>query len=96
MADIQVTAVAKIIEGALENDLEKVRAYAEHIANYLDERGEKGSRIIRSKLDGTYKNKNKVVLDNLKSIPKNCYLYDCVNDNCGNETNCRAECSRRI
>lgn len=97
MADIQVTAVAKIIEGALENDLEKVKAYAEHIAKYLDENNEgRGAKIIRSKLDGSYKNKLKVVLDNINKIPKDCYLYDCITDNCGNESNCKAECPRKI
>jgi hypothetical protein len=64
MAEIQITAVAKIIEGALDGDLLKVKAYAEHIAQYLDEHNEgRGAKIIRSRLDGTYKTSPKVILD---------------------------------
>jgi len=64
MADIQITAVAKIIEGALDGDLLKVKSYAEHIAQYLDEHNEgRGAKIIRSRLDGTYKTSPKVTLD---------------------------------
>ena len=62
MADIQITAVVKIIEGALENDMAKVTAYAEHIAKYLEERNEgRCAKIIRDRLDGSYKSKPKVV-----------------------------------
>jgi hypothetical protein len=64
MAEIQITAVAKIIEGALDGDLFKVKAYAEHIAQYLDEHNEgRGAKIIRSRLDGTYKTSPKITLD---------------------------------
>ena len=62
--DIQIVAVSKIIEGAIEGDLLKVKSYAEHIVKYLEDKGEqRAARIIRSKIDGSHKYENNVVLD---------------------------------
>lgn len=64
MADIPITMVAKVIEGAIDGDMRKVKAYAESIADFLEDDGaESASRIIQSKLDGSYKNEPKVTLD---------------------------------
>ena len=66
MVNIEMMAwiIAKIIEGALNGDLLKVKSYAEHIVKYLDKHNEgNGAKIIRSMLDGTYKKSNKVILD---------------------------------
>lgn len=64
MSDIPVVTVAKILEGALEGDLFKVKSYTELAIKNLEEEGEERSaRILRSRLDGTYKNSPKVTLD---------------------------------
>lgn len=64
MPNIHVTSVAKIIEGALIGDLHKVIAYANLIADSLEKDGDKrAARIIRSRLDGSYKNQPQVTLD---------------------------------
>lgn len=57
--------VAKILEGALENDMLKVKSYASLLVQNLEKDGdERGARIIRRRLDGSYKNdKNIVVAD---------------------------------
>lgn len=36
-----------------------------------------------------YKNGN-------SQVPKECYLYDCMTDTCGNENNCKDVCPRII
>ena len=62
---ISVTAVAKIIEGALEGDMSKVRGYADLIAQTLKSDGEiRGYKIIASRLDGSYKEQPSVTLEN--------------------------------
>jgi len=62
--EIQVTAVAKIVEGAMEGDLTKVTAYANHIAEQLEKQGEdRAARIIRKKLDRSYKSEPVITLD---------------------------------
>jgi hypothetical protein len=59
---MNAVTVGKMLEGALEGDLKKVRAYAELIADNLEKDGEeRAARIIRSKLDGTYKTQPKIV-----------------------------------
>jgi hypothetical protein len=64
MAQIHVVSVGKIIEGALSGDVEKVKAYANFIADQLEKDGEaRCARIIRSKLDGSYKDSPKITLD---------------------------------
>jgi len=62
--DIQITAVSKIIEGAMEGDMAKVKAYAKHIAEQLENQGElRAAKIIYNRLNGSYKNESKVILD---------------------------------
>lgn len=57
--------IIKILEGALENDIHKVISYAELFAENLEKDGEdRKARIIRKRLDGSYKNReNIIVLD---------------------------------
>ena len=62
MSDISTVMVGKIIEGALDGDIQKVKAYAQLIAEKLEEQDNlRASKIIRSKLDGSYKNSEKIV-----------------------------------
>ena len=62
MKDIGVVTIAKLIEAHYEKDEHKFRAYAEFIAEAYKERGEeRAERIIRSKMDGSYKNKPVVI-----------------------------------
>jgi hypothetical protein len=62
MSEISVVTVAKVIEGALEGDIQKVKSYAELIADNLYKNGdERAAKIIRSKLDGSYKTQPKIV-----------------------------------
>ena len=62
MKVIGAVIIGKLIEAHYKKDEHKFKAYAEHIADALKEQGdERGERIIRSKIDGTYKNKPKVV-----------------------------------
>lgn len=57
--------VSRMLEGALENDMVKVKSYAKLLADNLEKDGDKrGARIIRKRLDGSYKNReNILVLD---------------------------------
>ena len=51
----------KLIEAHYGKDEHKFKSYAEFIADAYNEIGEeRAERIIRSKIDGTYKNKPKV------------------------------------
>ena len=53
MVEINVESVAMIIEGALEGDIRKVRAYAIMIAGNLEYDGEEEvAKVIKSKLIG--------------------------------------------
>lgn len=62
MKEICVVTIGKLIEAHYERDEPKFKAYAEFIAEAYKERGEeRAERIIRSKIDGTYKNKPVVV-----------------------------------
>lgn len=55
---IGVVTIGKLIEAHYEKDEHKFKAYAEFIAEAYKERGEeRAERIIRSKIDGSYKNK---------------------------------------
>lgn len=64
MKAIGTVTVGKLIQAHYEKDETKFKAYAEFIADALKEQGdERGYRIIRSKIDGSYKDKPKVVLD---------------------------------
>ena len=64
MKAIGTVTIGKLIQAHYEKDETKFKAYAEFIADALKEQGdERGYRIIRSKIDGSYKDKPKVVLD---------------------------------
>lgn len=53
MAEINIESVAMIIEGALEGDIRKVRAYAIMIAGNLEYEGqEEAAKVINLKLFG--------------------------------------------
>ena len=62
--EVPIVSVGKIIEGAMDGDLEKVKSYSLFIAYKLEKQGElSAAKLIRSKLDGSYKYQNKVVID---------------------------------
>lgn len=62
MKEIGAVTIGKLIEAHYEKNENKFKAYAEFIAEAYKERGEeRAERIIRSKIDGTYKNKPVVV-----------------------------------
>ena len=66
MKEIGVVTIGKLIKAHYEKDEHKFKAYAEFIAEAYKEKGEeRAERIIRSKIDGSYKNKPvAVTLDN--------------------------------
>lgn len=54
---ISTVTIGKLIEAHYEKDEVKFKAYAEYIADVLKEQeDERGERIIRSRINGTYKN----------------------------------------
>ena len=60
---IGTVTISKLIQAHYEKDETKFKAYAEFIADALKEQGdERGYRIIRSKIDGSYKDKPKAVM----------------------------------
>ena len=60
---IGAVTIGKLIEAHYEKDEHKFKAYVEFIAEAYKERGEeRAERIIRSKIDGSYKNKSLVVI----------------------------------
>ena len=62
MKVIGAVTIWKLIEAHYEKNEHKFKSYAEFIAEAYKERGEeRAERIIRSKIDGTYKNKPGVV-----------------------------------
>ena len=62
MRNISAVCVSKIIEGALDSDLQKVIDYAELIASNLEKSGDdRTAKLIRSRLDGSYKDKPKII-----------------------------------
>ena len=64
MKRITATKIAHLIEAHMEKDEKKFLSYANFIADAYEEQGEdRRARIIRSRLDGTYKNQPKAVLD---------------------------------
>lgn len=64
MADVSIVIVGKIIEGALKNDIDKVKAYSKLAIEHLERDGDtRAARILKSKLDGTYESSLKIVLD---------------------------------
>ena len=61
---ISSVTIAKLIEAHMEGDNEKFLSYANFIADAYEEAGEERSaKIIRQRIDGTYKNNPKVTLD---------------------------------
>lgn len=67
MKVINATTIGKLIEAHIEGDNDKFLSFAEFIASSYEEAGEeRAARIIRSKLDGSYKNASKVTLDEEK------------------------------
>lgn len=64
MKCINAVTIGKLIEAHMEHDEQKFLSYANFIAKAYEEQGEERSaKIIRSKLDGSYKKQSKVVLD---------------------------------
>lgn len=64
MKIISATTIAQLIEAHMEKDEKKFLAYVNFIADAYEEQGENlKARIIRMRLDGTYKNQPNVVLD---------------------------------
>lgn len=62
MKVIGAVTIGKLIEAHYEKDEHKFKSYAEFIADAYNEMGEeRAERIIRSKIDGSYKNKPVVV-----------------------------------
>ena len=63
MKIIGSVTIWKLIEAHYEKDERKFKAYAEFIAEAYKERGEKiAEKIIRSQINGTYKEKPKVII----------------------------------
>ena len=63
MNEIGAVTIGKLIEAHYEKDEHKFKAYVEFIAEAYKEKGEeRAERIIRSKIDGSYKNKPKVII----------------------------------
>ena len=76
MKCISAVTIGKLIEAHMENDEHKFLAYANFIAEAYEEAGEeRKARIIRSKLDGTYKNQPQVTLDCSEKIRVPVYIY---------------------
>lgn len=64
MKCINAVAIGKLIEAHMEHDEQKFISYANFIAEAYEEQGEKRSaRIIRKRIDGTYKDEPKVTID---------------------------------
>lgn len=62
---ISAVTIAKLIEAHLEQDEPKFLSYANFIADTYEKNGENlKAKIIRSRLDGSYKDKPQVTLDN--------------------------------
>lgn len=67
MKCINAVTIAKLIEAHMEHYEQKFLSYANHIAESYEEQGEERSaRIIRKRIDGTYKNDPKIALDSAK------------------------------
>lgn len=65
MKVINATTIGILISAHMEGDEEKFLSYANFIAEAYEEAGEKRSaRIIRKRIDGSYKNDPQICLDN--------------------------------
>ena len=63
MKVIGAVTIGKLIEAHYEKDEHKFKSYAEFIADAYKERGEeRAERIIRSRIEGSYKDKPKVII----------------------------------
>ena len=63
MKVIGAVTIGKLIEAHYGKDEHKFKSYAEFIADAYKERGEeRAERIIRSRIDGSYKDKPKVII----------------------------------
>lgn len=61
---ISAVTIGKLIEAHMEHDEKKFISYANFIAEAYEQQGEdRKARIIRKRLDGTYKNDPQVTLD---------------------------------
>ena len=61
---ISSVTIAKLIEAHIEGDNDKFLSYANFIADAYEEAGEgRSAKIIRQRIDGTYKNNPTVALD---------------------------------
>lgn len=64
MKVVNATTIGILISAHMEKDEEKFIAYANFIADAFEEAGEERSaRIIRKRIDGTYKNEPTVTLE---------------------------------
>lgn len=71
MKVISAVTIGKLIEAHMEHDEQKFLSYANFIAEAYEKQGEeRKARIIRKRLDGTYKNDPQITLDSA----------DCGND----------------
>ena len=63
MKVIGAVTIGKLIEAHYEKDEHKFKSYAEFIADGYNEMGEeRAERIIRSRINGSYKDKPKVII----------------------------------
>lgn len=61
---INAVTIANLIAAHLEGDNYKFLSYAKFIAEAYEEAGDtRSAKIIRQRIDGTYKNNSKIVLD---------------------------------
>lgn len=64
MKAISVSTIGNLISAHMESDNEKFLKFANFIAEAYEDAGEVGcARIIRKRIDGTYKNDSTVALD---------------------------------
>lgn len=64
MKVISVSTIGNLISAHMEGDNEKFLIFANFIADAYEEAGEvRCDRIIRKRIDGTYKNDSTVTLD---------------------------------
>lgn len=64
MEHISAVTIAKLIEAHMEHDEQKFLSYAELIAKTYEKNGTKRqAEIIRRRIDKTYRNDPKIILD---------------------------------
>ena len=64
MKVISVSTIGNLISAHMEGDEQKFLSFANFIADAYEEAGEERSaRIIRKRIDGSYKNEPQVTLD---------------------------------